>query len=311
MTKIKKIISFVTSIAVILFILINYNKIQSKFSEYINNLKEDRTVKILPGNEYTRNYEYKYLSNSKDYVPYSNEDLINIVYGVLNQGWDEFTFYCPRKYEDCIEDVRKLSNNDEYLSHINNYVNPYNSYSSLKTIYDDTGMVTLEVNHLYTKEEIEKDNKVIDEIIKNNIKEGMTDTEKIRVIHDYIINNTKYDTKRAEKKDSPYDSARIQGLLFEHFATCSGYSDTMAVILDKLNIPNYKVSSDNHVWNAVYIDGKWKHLDLTWDDPVNSTGPDTLEYNYFLIDTDKLLDIDKKDQHVFNQDVYLEFKKEA
>jgi transglutaminase/protease-like cytokinesis protein 3 len=75
-----------------------------------------------------------------------------------------------------------------------------------------------------------------------------------------------------------------------------------------MGISNYKVSNDKHVWNSVYIDGKWLHLDLTWDDPINSNGRNSLIYNYFLISTEKLIEQDKyKDTsaHVFNQEIYL------
>ncbi|UKI58189.1 MAG: hypothetical protein L6V81_01725 [Clostridium sp.] len=37
-------------------------------------------------------------------------------------------------------------------------------------------------------------------------------------------------------------------------------------MLDKLHIPNFKVTSSEHVWNVVYYNGKWTHIDATWDD---------------------------------------------
>ncbi len=306
MSKIKKYLSFIISIVVVIIIALNFDKITTRLSEYVQNLTQDRTVKIEKGNEYTRNYSYLYLKNSEDYIPYSYEDLINIVYGILNQGWNEFTFYCPQEYTECLEDISKLSNDEEQLSHINNFVNPFNSYSSIKTIYDDSGEITIIVNHLYNEEEIRKANTEIDEIIEKTTNDSMSDKQKILAIHDYIINRTKYDVKRADTGNSEYDSARIQGLLYEHYAICSGYTDTMAIILDKLHIPNYKISSKSHIWNAVYIDGEWKHLDLTWDDPVNSSGKDTLEHNFFLIDSKTLKENDKKDQHLFKEEIYQE-----
>ena len=56
------------------------------------------------------------------------------------------------------------------------------------------------------------------------------------LLHDYIVNNTKYDQN--DKESTIYDSSRMIGLLFEHFAVCSGYTDTMAVMLEKINIKN-------------------------------------------------------------------------
>ena len=74
-----------------------------------------------------------------------------------------------------------------------------------------------------------------------------------------------------------------------------------------MNIKSFRVSSDDHVWNVLYIWGKWYHLDLTWDDPVASDGKDYLEDTYFLINTDQLLKIERT-QHAFNADYYPELK---
>ncbi|MBR6253443.1 MAG: hypothetical protein IKR04_06385, partial [Clostridia bacterium] len=82
----------------------------------------------------------------------------------------------------------------------------------------------------------------------------------------------------------------------------------MAIFLDYFDIPNYKVSSENHVWNAVMLDGKWYHLDLTWDDPIISTGEQIVDDTYFLITTEEL----KKqtdNQHHFDETVYTELVK--
>ena len=81
----------------------------------------------------------------------------------------------------------------------------------------------------------------------------------------------------------------------------------MALFLEKMNIINFKVSIETHVWNAIYLDGKWYHLDLTWDDPVTSDGSDILSDDYFMISTNKLLSLEDK-EHGFDYDIYLELK---
>ena len=149
----------------------------------------------------------------------------------------------------------------------------------------------------------------------------MNDYEKIKSIHDYIINNTKYDVERNEKGESSSESFKATGLLKDHLATCNGYADTMAIILSKLGYNNFKVattpeeisySATGHVWNAVFIDNEWKHLDLTWDDPVSSNGLDYLYHKYFLVSNEEMAEADKGDvvieEHNFNKLVYLEFK---
>jgi transglutaminase/protease-like cytokinesis protein 3 len=79
----------------------------------------------------------------------------------------------------------------------------------------------------------------------------------------------------------------------------------MAIFLNRYGIDNYKVASVNHVWNAVKLDGKWYHLDLTWDDPIMEEGKDVVLHDYFLIDTEELFKQDKT-QHMFNAAIYKE-----
>ena len=78
-------------------------------------------------------------------------------------------------------------------------------------------------------------------------------------------------------------------------------------MLERLGIENFKIASDNHIWNAINLDGTWKHLDLTWDDPITTTGVNTITHDYYLISTKKLLTLDQT-EHNFNQEIYTELK---
>ena len=80
----------------------------------------------------------------------------------------------------------------------------------------------------------------------------------------------------------------------------------MAIFWKYYDLPNFKVVSENHIWNAVFLDNKWYHLDLTWDDPVVSTGENILEYNFFLI-SDKELEELNTNQHIFDKNIFSEF----
>ena len=129
--------------------------------------------------------------------------------------------------------------------------------------------------------------------------------DKVLKIHDYIINNTKYDEDRINGIIK-YKSNIAYGPLIENYGICGGYADAMALFLNKWNIPNYKVASSTHVWNAIYINEQWLHLDLTWDDPVSEDRSiDTLLHKFYLIDTRTLEDYEITD-HDFNKTVYRE-----
>ena len=262
----------------------------------------------LANNMYSKTESnYALVKLTDDFDLKSIKQLNDIYYTVINSGMTDFTFYCNNKYETCIDDVNYVSNNQKLLSHINNYVPVYNTFKNIETEFDNLGRINIKIIPTYTSKQIKEIDKKVNEKIKENITDDMTDEAKIKKIHDYIINNTKYDSDRTDKKIINYASDTAYGTLFEGYAICGGYADTMKIFLDKFNIPNFKVSSENHIWNAVYVNNKWMHLDLTWDDPVTSTGEDILEYDYFLISTKELLE-QEKEQHIFDYEIYPELK---
>lgn len=267
---------------------------------------EKRVNDTLVRNQNFEEENYHFVSIAKDFTPKSKQDIMNIIYTVLNAGMKEFTFYCDDKYTSCIEDVDNISNNRLLLSNINNFVNPYNTFQDIQTTrYQSSGKVTLNINYTYTPEMIEKINQKMDEILKENIQDSMTQEEKIKIIHDYIIEHTKYDSEKSDKKISNYQSTTAYGPLFEGYGICSGYADAMKLFLTRLNVPSMKIASENHIWNLVYINDQWLHLDLTWDDPVLESGKEIIDYEYYLITTEELHEKTDK-QHFFDKEIYKE-----
>mgnify|MGYP003571317622 CR=1 FL=1 len=295
-------IKYIILILILGFLIINIDSITDKVSDI---LSSNPKVVISEPNKYYRDKSFNYVKLSKDYVPYSKQDLLDIFYSILNSGYNTFTFYCPSEYTECLKDVENLSDNQDTLTNINNFVNSFNSFSNIKIIYSTSGEVNIEVNKLYTDDEIVSINKRMDEIEKDLYKDDMNAEDKILAVHDYIINNTKYDELRA-KGESPYKSNKAYGSLIEGYAVCGGYADAMELFLDRLNVTNYKISSNTHVWNAVYINDKWLHLDLTWDDPVTlNSDKDTLTHKFYLIDTPSLEEY-KISDHDFDKTIYQE-----
>ena len=262
---------------------------------------------LLSNNSYASNNNYSFVQLTDEFQPKSRKDIINIYYTVLNSGMDRFTFYCPSEYKDCLNDVDNVSNDQNLLSNINNYVPVYNSFQNIETEFDTLGKVDIIIRHSYTKKQITELEDKVNTILNSTIKDTMTNEDKIKAIHDYIINNTKYDKDRSDNKVKLYNSDTAYGALIEHYAICGGYSDSMKLFLDKLGIENYKISSENHIWNLVKLNNEWFHLDLTWDDPVTNTGEDVLEYDYFLITTEELQKLDT-DQHFYDKSIYTEAK---
>ncbi len=298
---------YIIPIISILILLVIYLNIETITTTFANILESKPKLVINRNNEYTKNYSFSYVSIEKDYIPYSYQDLLNIIYSTLNNGWDSFTFYCPKEYSDCLNDVKEISENNILLTNINNFVHPFNSFKNIKTIYDNSGEVTLKITKLYSEKQIREINKMVDTIIEETISNDMSDEEKIKTIHDYIINHTKYDVEKNDTGKSIYNSNIAYGPLIQGYGICGGYSDAMEIFLARFNIKNFKVASNSHVWNAVYVNNKWLNLDLTWDDPVASDNEDHLIYNYFLVTTEQIKNQDLEN-HDFDTLVYQELK---
>ncbi len=267
---------------------------------------------VIPqANNYKLDRNFKYVQYTNQFKPKNKQDLLNIIYTTLDNGWEKFSFYCPKEYETCIKDTNEMFSNESNLSHLNNFIHPFNSYNKMKVDMNSLGKVTIHVEKLYTEERINQINQKIDEIYSQIITPTMSDRDKIKTIHDYIINHTVYDEERSvlilegKEDHTSSNSHTAYGLLFEGKAICGGYADTMALFLHKMNLPNFKVSTYDHVWNAVKVDGKWLHLDLTWDDPVTSTHENMLTYTFFLLTNDQLQQ-QNTGQHNFDKKIYSE-----
>lgn len=294
-------------LGVLLILEIKYiDPITNYVKSLLDNKKE---VIILDSNKYHKDASYLFVQETTDFTPYSYQDLLNIVYSIINNGWNSFTFYCPKEYSECISDIKNISVNDTLLTEINNYADPFNSFSTLQTLYDENGEITIKLTKTYTDEEINTINDKLNAMLNNLIKDNMSTKDKLLAIHDYIINNTKYDTEKNNSGSSKYHSNTAYGVFMEGYATCNGYADAYALALDRLGIKNYKVSSSTHIWNAVYYDDEWLHIDLTWDDPVSTDGKDYLYHKYFLVNNDQMKkeDGDLQD-HIFDTKIFQEFR---
>lgn len=296
----KKTFSFIICLLISLIVLFNIDKIANKIASFLEN---DKKVYISSTNDYYKNYNFKFVEESIEYIPYSYQGILNIIFSTLNNGWDTFTFYCPDEYADCISDVNKISKDTTMLSNINNFVHPFNTYSKISIATNSSKEVTIKITKLYSEEDIKKINTGVDEIMTKIITNDMSDDDKLLKIHDYIVNNTRYDINKSNNA-----SYTALGPLFNGTAVCSGYADLMAIFISKLGLKNFKVASNTHVWNAVLINGEWLHIDLTWDDPITKdSNVDTLQHDFFLVNTKKLLEFDTKD-HKFDSTIYQELR---
>lgn len=267
-------------------------------------------VSLPSANSFYSNTDFEFVKKTDDFHLKNYQNILNAIYTFLDNGTEEFSFYCDESYSQCMEDFDSVSKNQVLLSTINNMVSPYNSYKKIYFRVTSYGKITMRIDKLYSNDEINMIEEKMNGFISENITEEMNVVDKIRSFHDYLINNSVYDKDSAALIESGGNASfnsshKATGPLIYGKSLCSGYSDAMKIYLDKIGVTNYKVSNTRHIWNLVYVNDSWFHLDLTWDDPITSTGDNILLHKFFLVDTDTLLKLDST-EHSFNPDYYPE-----
>lgn len=103
---------------------------------------------------------------------------------------------------------------------------------------------------------------------------GATDLDTIKNVHDWICVTTAYDDMTVAGLANRHTGYNA---LFENLAVCDGYATLFNKFMDKLGIPCYCATGQNHAWNLVLYQGRWYNVDCTWDDQRQG-----IIYNYFM-----------------------------
>ncbi len=107
-------------------------------------------------------------------------------------------------------------------------------------------------------------------VVANYLREEMSEREKARVMHNWIITNSHYwsdyESPLAHESDT---------LLSEGWGVCEAYSYVYYRLLKEAGMAvawfsggMVRDDTTGHQWNMVRIDGQWYHVDCTWDDPT-------------------------------------------
>lgn len=138
----------------------------------------------------------------------------------------------------------------------------------------------------FVDEEIEK--------IKDVVEEGKDAETKALILHDYIAKTYAYDEEFIYANANSRQSYSSGGLFINGIGVCQAYAYLYMYIMNMFEIPCMTVSSDEmvHMWNMIQLNGKYYHVDITWDDPT----PDMLGYvshEHFLLSDDEIQGMEK------------------
>lgn len=243
----------------------------------------------------------------------------------IDKGSDD-TVYCKidnamRQGCEYIELYNLGSNVETDVKNIYNKLMDYNPYvgyiNYMRGQNGDKLCIELDYNirREDVKNEIIKTEDNVNKFIKDNISEKDTIIDKIYKVHNYILDNTEY-LNTDEGKETCHGQVPY-GMIGEGKMACGGYANTFQLMLNKLGVENMVVRgkatgrygrSESHAWNIVKLEGKWYHIDPTWNDTIyegkefypDDKLKDILRYEnytkYFLVGSDKLNDTHKWDE---------------
>lgn len=128
----------------------------------------------------------------------------------------------------------------------------------------------------------------VDATLASIITDEMSERDKIKAIHDYLILNCAYDYNNYVMGTVQPRSRLAIGVFEDKLAVCQGYAAAFNLLCREAGIRSVVIkgtspaSIDDHAWNMVLVDGRLYHIDVTHDDPV----PDTkgkVSYRYFML----------------------------
>lgn len=176
--------------------------------------------------------------------------------------------------DDLVALVGEVINESPEFFYIGNQVQAYQNSDSIITTYIP--------DYRYSNAQVKKMQAQLDEevnLLLSQVSDTWSDREKALYVHDYLVSQFRYD-----KTYTRYD---IYSLFVEGTAVCQGYTLAYNYIMQLLGIPCVAVPSDTmgHIWNQIQLDGKWYHVDLTYDDPLPDIAGVARHDNFLLSDT--------------------------
>lgn len=125
----------------------------------------------------------------------------------------------------------------------------------------------------------------VEQILANEIQPGMSDFEKEKAIHDYIVTNCAFaEGYSSMERSENEDVYKAYGALVNGSAVCNGYAEAMYLLMYACGVECRMVigtaDGSDHAWNMVNMEDGWYQVDVTWDDPT----PDRkgyVQYDYF------------------------------
>lgn len=150
--------------------------------------------------------------------------------------------------------------------------------------YEESSFAEMIPEYLFKPDKIREHRQAMKSRVEKLARQAkdLDDKGKEEFIHDYLVENVRYDKLKKEY------SHEIIGALGNGVAVCEGIAKAVKVLCDALNIWCIVVIAEanpekdikyRHAWNIIKINGKYYHLDATFDN--NITKDEIIRHDYY------------------------------
>lgn len=267
--------------------IMEYCEIDEEFYEYKNywewiltpkyKISKDKAKSVLKQVSPVLNTKEELLDKMTRHVSNLDKSFsLNIKNEILN-------FDSERDYKELWESLYHIPEFNDIDSYgiFDSSFNSYNGYIKWTVKYD----------YDISKKEVDELNTFVRTWVRTNINSSMTEEEKVRTINDFMVREYRYTfgdrgelsgDQHGTEKIGKYSVYSSFALLYEKGGVCDSkakmfYRLAKEAGLEVIYITG-NVSSGLHAWNMVKVDGKWYHIDPTWN---RGQYEGDSEYQYF------------------------------
>ncbi len=242
---------------------------------YANSFKEHVSTREP---QFTIKYDYQFDLNGEELT----NELYEEKYDLINQQTADAVYTIALAH-----DIQCPSAGDYLLGQIA----WERTIQSKAAVYGDNDYAVISFSYTYnmtyytTSDEERVVTETISEILSDGTLnlDGLSDYEKIKAIHDFVCNQTTYDTYYYGNQTQLHQYTAYAALI-EGTAVCQGYSLLFYRLCLEAGIDARFISGnaggEDHAWNIVKLDGYYYYVDTTWDDTYDPEG--AIVYDFFL-----------------------------
>lgn len=231
----------------------------------------------------------------KKYIIENIEELQEVYRDILKNYISYAEIEISDGYSPTFEEVAEITNSPQaYVSGVD---------ATDRKIIRDGNKIKFRIAYSTTEEERQEVQQFIDKWVAENISGAMSDMEKTVAIYDMVTQFEYYKTDETDLSEAYPKRLDPYSLIKHGKGVCHASAGLFRMTAEKAGVETMDIAgwvndTTFHIWNLVHIDGKWYHIDASWD-----AGRTTKKY---FLQSDNEAGVYKK----WNYDKYPECRKD-